>query len=484
MANETPYLQFAGRRGGLSEQDIQAQGRSSVYVAGGVEPNREPAGETDAAAMPVADYPALQPGYPPPIPAKRRLSKKSIAVLCSAAGLVLILSVIGISAALTGGKEKAPPESQNAGITAGAPIGTEPSESTPAPTETPEISEAPAAIALKDGEFLYSGHLDCAQAGDLQLSFVLSADLSYIHDINIEITDLSASVQSGYQTTTVNVSSLTETYSGEYPVSFEYGGYDIPVGRGFIRGLYFYEGFAFVELDYVYYSAGFGSDGDIEIPLDTVYGALTTANVPNPAAAGMDEDMSSAESEPFPTQTVFAYDKLKNWNTELAGGVYGFEPADPRPRYYIVCANTVIDPKTGVESAGGYENNYTRHKPVSTDAVLRRSGELINGGLILTDDPDLATYALIITFAYDHTGTFTFSDDTSVVQYHGTTKAELYNMTTGERIYTNDLNTYATYANESVYTAMLDNAKGKQFYAQSHTVSASDFDDYWDFIED
>lgn len=477
MANETPDLQFAGRRGGLSEQDIQARGRNSVFVAGGVEPNRETAGETDAAAAPVVDYPAPQQSYPLPLPAKRRLSKKSIAVLGSVAGLVLILSVIGISAALPGGKEKTPSESQNASITESAPAGAEPSESTPAPTETP------AAIAVKDGEFLYTGHLDCAQTGDLQLSFVLSADLSYIHDIKIEITDLSASVQSGYQTTTVNVSNLTETYSGEYPVDFEYGGYDIPIGRGFIGGVYFYEDFAFVELDYVYYSADFGSGGDVEIPLDTVYGELITATAPNPAAAGKDEDTPSAEPEPFSAQTVFSYDKLKNWNTELTGGVYGFEPTDPRPRYYIVCANTVIDPKTGVESAGGYENDYTRHKPVSTDDVLRRSGELNDGGLILTDDPDLATYALIITFAYDHTGTFTFSDGSSVVQYHGTTKAELYNMVTGESIYTNDLNTYATYANENVYTVMLDNAKGKQFYARSHMVSASDFDGYWDFIE-
>ncbi len=150
--------------------------------------------------------------------------------------------------------------------------------------------------------------------------------------------------------------------------------------------------------------------------------------------------------------------------------------------YYIVCSEGIIDPVTGKESAGGFESNYTRHKPVAAETLLRRSGNLQDGGLVLTDDPGLATFALILEFTYNGTGTFTFKDKSKVTQYHGFLNASLLNLVSGHQIAT-DKKTFATYANESVYTSMLDAAKGKQLYANVPTLYANDFDGFWDFVK-
>ncbi len=353
------------------------------------------------------------------------------------------------------------------------------SSSPPASADTLEAMEND---ALQDGEFLYTGSLYCPQAEGFRVSFILSEDLSYIHDFKMELTNFNASIQNGDETTTVEASSMTETLNGEFDIDFDGDNYDIPVGNSTIRYLYFDGDTAYMELDYVYYSSNSYSGIPIEIPIDTSYGDLSTDVAPDdfhaPEPASDDRSSESDYGE-----TSFSYELLENWIDDLPGGVYNFEPASPMARHYIVCAESVIDPVTGQESMGGYEFNYTRHEPVDRNDVLFQSGNLSDGGLILTDDPDLATYALIIDFAYDHTGTFSFDDGTSVVQYHGTTTAELYNMVTGDSISTGNLTTYATYANESVYNAMLDNAKGKQLYAQSSSITSDNFEGYWDFIE-
>jgi hypothetical protein len=62
--------------------------------------------------------------------------------------------------------------------------------------------------------------------------------------------------------------------------------------------------------------------------------------------------------------------------------------------------------------------------------------------------------------------------------------AELKNLITGEYIYSETKTGYATYANEMVYTAMLDNAKGKQLYGGTISLYADDFEGYWDFVND
>ena len=165
-------------------------------------------------------------------------------------------------------------------------------------------------------------------------------------------------------------------------------------------------------------------------------------------------------------------------------GLDDFKPKDPQPMYYIVCARPVIDPVTGKESAGGYDKNYTRHKPISTETLLKTSGKLSNGGLTLTSDPDKATFVLILSFNYKDTVTnFTFRDGSKVKQYNPLLTATLRNLITGEQIKTTK-KTYATYANERVYTSMLNAAKGKQLYGGAPTLNASDFKnvDYWAFV--
>jgi tetratricopeptide (TPR) repeat protein len=147
----------------------------------------------------------------------------------------------------------------------------------------PEDSEL---VALKDGESLYGGHLDCPQAKDFRIRFVLSADRSYIHDVEVAMTDLKASIQTGNRTTTAEVSNLTETYSGEYPVNFDTENYDISIGESTIRVLFFYDDSAFIELDYIYYNSNPGGGMDaVEIPLDTIGGELKVEKAPAPAAA-------------------------------------------------------------------------------------------------------------------------------------------------------------------------------------------------------
>ena len=181
---------------------------------------------------------------------------------------------------------------------------------------------------------------------------------------------------------------------------------------------------------------------------------------------------------------------LKNWNDAAFQEAYGvrglddFKPKDPQPMYYIVCAHPVIDPVTGKESEGGYDKNYTRHKPIDTARLLRTSGNLYNGGLTLTSDPDKATFVLILSFNYKDTVTnFTFRDGSKVKQYNPLLTATLRNLITGEQIRTTK-KTYATYANERVYTSMLNAAKGKRLYGDAPSLYATDFKDvdYWAFV--
>ena len=234
--------------------------------------------------------------------------------------------------------------------------------------------------------------------------------------------------------------------------------------------------------------------GSTETPSDTP----EPTPAPTPESTPTPEPTPTPTPEPTPTptpvpkvntHTSFPRDLLINWTDARFKEIYGvngykkFHPADPQPRTYIVCASDVIDPVTGRLSEGGYDNTFTRHKPISTDDLLQRSGDLTDGGLVLTDDPDKATFILILRLDYKDTiGTFTFRNGSRINQYHPATYATLCNLITGETIKTEKLKTFATYANETVRTSMLDAAKGKQLYGRSHTVSASDFPGYWAFI--
>jgi len=178
-------------------------------------------------------------------------------------------------------------------------------------------------------------------------------------------------------------------------------------------------------------------------------------------------------------KTVQLFEKLKDNEQE----VKKFKPEYPDPEYYIICVNPIIDPVTKKESEGGYNFQYARQNPIDSNYVRMNSIYKYDSFLGETKDPNFATYALIITFAYNHTGIFTFADDSTIIQYHGTTKAELYNMITGESIYTNEKKTYATFAGESVQTSMLDAAKGKQMYAHSSVIGKRDFENFDEFIK-
>ena len=167
---------------------------------------------------------------------------------------------------------------------------------TTTPATTPKSQ---AAVELKDGESFYTGHLNCPQAKDFQISFALSADLGHIHDIKIVITDFKASVEKGNKTSSVKTTGLTEIFNDEYPISFKNNNNDISIGKSMIRTLVFTGNSAFIELDYVYFSSNTGSGmGAIEIPLDTISGELTTQTAP--VSAGTADVQQRKQFEKLP----------------------------------------------------------------------------------------------------------------------------------------------------------------------------------------
>jgi len=94
-----------------------------------------------------------------------------------------------------------------------------------------------------------------------------------------------------------------------------------------------------------------------------------------------------------------------------------FKPANPDPLLYIACVKPFKDPVTRQEAYGGYNFDSARHYPVDAEDVLYRSGIIHNSQLKKTKNPNQATYALIITFQYKGTGTFTYNDGSRIKQY-------------------------------------------------------------------
>lgn len=358
----------------------------------------------------------------------------------------------------------------------------------PSASEAP-VETAPAAeetVQPMEGECLYTGNCVYFDIDNLKVSFILSADKSYIYNVKIELTNLSANFSDGSTDTNLKIPSATESYSGQYPVDYQNGTEEIALGASTISDLRFDGATAWFALDYTYMYSGTGADTQYrEIPFGTTFVEMTTENDTEINPPPAEEPIS----EPANSATVFDEGKLKNWNEEAlltaagVGDIYSFTPENPTPMYYIVCTDGVYDPVTGKESEGGYGQSYSRHLPISTDDLLRTSGNLQNGGLTLTDDPNEATYALILHYSYENNiGTFTYSDGTVIPQYHATLDAELLNLTTGEIILSQTKSAYATYANESVYTSMLDAAKGCQLYGGTIPLYSDDFEDYWYFV--
>ncbi|MCR5086610.1 MAG: hypothetical protein K6B39_04365 [Lachnospiraceae bacterium] len=189
----------------------------------------------------------------------------------------------------------------------------------------------------------------------------------------------------------------------------------------------------------------------------------------------------------------FDYDKLKNWNDAAineeygADGIRAFMPTNPNPRYFIVSAEEVIDPLTGKVSEGGHNHREHREYPISTNDLLQRvalfDNDADNRNLILTDDPNLATYVLILDFEYYDGGTFTYSDKTVIPEFDSRLIGTLRNMITGEEIVSKKKYSYSVYKGESVRKSMLENAKRKQLYGDAPHIYASDFEDYNGFID-
>lgn len=367
--------------------------------------------------------------------------------------------------------------------------------------------------ALAEGEAVYYGSGSCQGADSVSLRFILKADKKSIRGIKIVVKGLNA--KSGG--TSVKMSQASVTTDSEYQISYPGPSDTISIGKNTISKLKFSDdGTATAEVKYVFYQFNLNGAGETEIPLPAVKLSMETVDVkggdkvaeakaetaatlaptstPKPTATPVPTDTPEPTATPTPGPTkvpVLTFDRslMKNWTDAAfseAFGVHGwkdFKPSDPQPMYYIISATPVKDPVTGKESTGGYNKDTARHKPIDTERLMSVSGRVTASGLTLTDDPNKATFVLTLKLDYkDKIGTFKFSDGSRVNQYHPALHAVLINMVTGEELKANKKTTYATYANERVYTSMLNAAKGKQLYGDAPSLSATDFPDYWDFV--
>lgn len=383
----------------------------------------------------------------------------------------------------------------------------------------PDAEDMP---TVAEGEIVFWGSAPAQGADEISLRFILSADRKTIHHLRISATNPSS--KSSKSSARLSKCSLSTDASKE--VNFP-GTVDVlTFGKCEILNLTFEdEESAHARVHFAFSQPSVGSSSGIEVDLPEVdilleavdasatgsddKTAVASTPVPTPTPTATPAPTATPTAKPTATATVsptpagtekpaktstpatkFQQSDLKNWNDDAIREAYGvnglahFTPKDPQPMYYIVSAKTVIDPVTGKESEGGYNKDYTRHKPISTETLLKVSGRLSAGGLTLTSDPDKATFVLILSFNYkDSVGNFRFKDGSTVKQYHPLLTATLKNMITGKSIKTTK-KTYATYANERVYTSMLNAAKGKQLYGGAPSLSSSDFKGYWEFVND
>ncbi|CAK7007438.1 MAG: hypothetical protein DELT_00300 [Desulfovibrio sp.] len=194
---------------------------------------------------------------------------------------------------------------------------------------------------------------------------------------------------------------------------------------------------------------------------------------------------------PYEPVTVFDRKKLRNAAESIPSKIRKFKPKNPQPMHFIVYASPVINPVTRKVSTGG-RTATDRYLPVSANDVVNDNGTLKKtGGLILTDDPNLATFVLILDYAYAAGGSFTYSDSSRVTQYKGINKFELYNLVSGKSI-KKEITTFATYVGEKASVA--NSSKGKQLFAGTlgtrwvhyffveKGIPATEFPGYVDFV--
>lgn len=190
-------------------------------------------------------------------------------------------------------------------------------------------------------------------------------------------------------------------------------------------------------------------------------------------------------------ETVFDTEKLKNWNAEALREACGaeditlFTPSDPQPLTFIVTAKDVIDPRTDAVSAGGY---YSKSKicPVDTADLLKNASYIQNSAMTLTDDPEKASFALILTLSYsDSVGSYTFENGYRIPVYNASLSAELLNLATKQSLKSKTVHADPylelngrTYIEKNV----LESPDCKQLYGPVPTLKVDDFPEYWAFI--
>jgi len=188
------------------------------------------------------------------------------------------------------------------------------------------------------------------------------------------------------------------------------------------------------------------------------------------------------KGSPFKTLSVFDNSKLINAADSINTDIRAFKPIDPQPMHFIVYANPVINPLTKQVSTGG-RTHTDRYLPVSTEDVINDNGYLKEtGGLILTDNPNLATFVLILDFTYVERGDrFTYADGSKIKQYSAFNKIELYNLISGESIKT-EITTNAAYVGELV--SVTHSSKGKQMFAGTIGTRFWDHGGFYDYYVD
>jgi allantoicase len=122
---------------------------------------------------------------------------------------------------------------------------------------------------VQEKEMRYAGRSSYPTVESIEVSFILSADKSYIYDICIEISHLKGKVVDGIKTTTVTVDKTKETYSDRRNIDYESVTEFIKLGPSELKNLYFEGETAFLTLDYTYVCNTIPGGGSMDFPFGT-----------------------------------------------------------------------------------------------------------------------------------------------------------------------------------------------------------------------
>lgn len=189
---------------------------------------------------------------------------------------------------------------------------------------------------------------------------------------------------------------------------------------------------------------------------------------------------------------------LKNWTPKAlkpygASDITSLHPTDPQPMHYIIVAEEPINPLTGEVSEGGlYETGHGYGRvtyPASVQDLLEHGGIIENSGLTLTDDPNRASFALLLRIEYTrYLDSVSSGEDTlTFTSYYCTLHAELLDLVSGKTLEAAELTEDPFYQNgldinEYIDSRYVEAAKDSQLFCSIPTLSAEDFSGYWDFV--